>query len=193
MGPRICEERARQPPVDGIKPLPRQRNKILQLRQPARGRLQMRAHTFERAADGRSLAERQFLDGFDQLGIFRYRPFCGFRGRRRAGVGNEIDQGPIGFVADGGDQRNAAFGGGADDDFLIEAPEIFKAAASARDDQNIGAQNFSIYVQRVETADRGGDLGGAAFALHADGPQQNARRIALVEAVQHVADDGARW
>ena len=45
--------------------------------------------------------------------------------------------------------------------------------------------------QRVEAADRGGDLVRRAVALHAHRPDQHAARKAVGEAMQDVADDGA--
>ena len=57
-----------------------------------------------------------------QLGIAGHRPFGGLGRRRRAGIGGKIDQRRVGLVADRGDERDGAVGGGADHDLLVEAP-----------------------------------------------------------------------
>ena len=111
--------------------------------------------------------------------------------RRRAAVGGEVDQRGVGLVADGGDQRDAALGGGADDDLLVEAPEVLEAAAAARDDEHVGPRHRAAGADGVEAADGGGDLGGAALALHGHRPEQHAAREALAQAVEDVADDRA--
>jgi hypothetical protein len=54
-----------------------------------------------------------------------------------AQIGREVGDCEINFVSDGGDNRNSRGGDGAGDDFFIERPEIFNAAAAAPDDQNI--------------------------------------------------------
>jgi hypothetical protein len=59
-------------------------------------------------------------------------------GRRRAQVGGKVDQRGVGFMPHRRDQRDLAGGGGAHHDFLVEAPEVFEAAAAARDDHQVG-------------------------------------------------------
>ena len=49
--------------------------------------------------------------------------------RRRAHIGGVVDQRPIGFVADGGDERDCAAGDRPDGDLLVEAPQILERAA----------------------------------------------------------------
>lgn len=63
--------------------------------------------------------------------------FGGGGGGGRAEVGDKIADGEIDFVADGGDDRNVGGGDGAGDNFLVETPEIFKAAAATADDHDI--------------------------------------------------------
>ncbi len=180
-----------EPVGTGIEALARHRDQILGPRQSALGGFEIAALGFERAAHGDGEPKLELAGDLDEIGIFRHGPFGGLRGRGRARVGDEIDQRPVGLVADGGDDGNGARGHGADDDFLVEAPEIFQAAATAGDDQHVGARDFAARLNGIEAAHGGRDLGGAAFALHAHGPDEHARRKALLEAVQHVADDGA--
>ncbi len=77
----------------------------------------------------------------DQLGAHRHGALGGGGRRRRAEVGDEIDQGPVGLVPDRGDQRDGARGGGAGHDLLVEAPEILETAAAARHDEEIGPRH----------------------------------------------------
>ena len=85
-------------------------------------------------------AQAALARALGELGELRHRPFGGLGRRRRARVGDEVDQRPVGLVADGGDDRNAARGHGAHDDLLVEAPQVLEAAAAAGDDQHVGAR-----------------------------------------------------
>ena len=69
--------------------------------------------------------------------------------------------------------------GRAHDGLVVEGHQIFDRAAAARDDQQIGPRHCAARLQRVEAADRGGDLGRRALALHRHGPQQHAARKAI--------------
>ena len=58
---------------------------------------------------------------------FRFHDQLGGGARcRRAQIGDEIGNGEINFVADGGDGRNPRPGDGAGDDFFVERPQIFE-------------------------------------------------------------------
>ena len=54
-------------------------------------------------------------------------------GARRGGaqVGDKIADGEIDFMADGGYDGQGGFKNGASDDFFVEGPEVFEAAAAA--------------------------------------------------------------
>ena len=127
----------------------------------------------------------------EQFGPHRHRDLGGGARRRRTHVGGKVDQRRVGFVADGGNERNGAGGGGAHDLFLVEGPQFLDTAAAARDDNEIGPRHRTAWGQAVETLDRGGDLRACVVALHGDGPQQHVARKALTQPVQDVADDGA--
>jgi hypothetical protein len=193
MRTRIREKPARETPVEVIKPLALRSDEVVEPRQAAGGSLQVRANRFQCAPHGVPVAQLQFGERIDQLRIFRHRPFGSLRRGRRARVGNKIEQRPVRLVPNRGDQRDAAFGGGANDDFLIEAPEILQASAASADDQHVGARNGAARLKRVEATDGGCDFGGGAFTLYAHWPEQHARGEALVETVEHVANDCARW
>ncbi len=64
-----------------------------------------------------------------------------------ARVRHEIDQRPIGFVSDSRDDGNCAFSNGADDGLVVKAPEVFEAAAAARDDQHVGPGNGACRIE----------------------------------------------
>ena len=81
------------------------------------------------------------LDTDMQIGAHRHGALGGGGRRRRAAIGDEIDEGPIGLVTDGRDQRDGARGDGADDDLLVEAPEILEGAAATGDDEQIGPRH----------------------------------------------------
>ena len=53
------------------------------------------------------------------------------RGGRRGGaeVGDEIGDGDVGLVSDGGDNGNRRGGNSAGDGFFVEGPEVFERAA----------------------------------------------------------------
>ena len=72
-----------------------------------------------------------------QIGADGHRHFGSRRRRGRAAVGGEVDQGRVGLVAHGGDQRDRRAGGCAHHDLLVEGPQVFEAAAAARDDQHV--------------------------------------------------------
>jgi len=67
----------------------------------------------------------------------------------------------VGGVADGGDHRHGAGGDGAGDGLVVEAVEVFPAAAATGDDDYIRVAGMG-----GEPPDAGGDLGGAARTLH---------------------------
>ncbi len=123
-----------------------------------------------------------------QLGAHRHRHLGGGRGRRRPPVGGMIDQGRVGLMADGGDQRDAARRGGPHDDLLIEGPEILQAAAAPGDDQEIGPRQAPAREHGVEPGDGGGDLILRPLALDQHRPDQHPAREAVGQAMQDVAD-----
>jgi len=192
VGAGVGKQRPAETLVGGIEALARQGDNIFKPRQTARRRLQMRARFAERPADGTALPLAQPLDLHDEIGKLRHRPLGSLGRRRCARVGDEIDQGPVGLMADGRDERDAAFGGRAHHDLFIEAPEIFQTAAAARHNQHIGTRDRPVRLKRVEAADGGGDFSRAALALHAHRPDDDVGRKALIEAMQHIADDGTR-
>ena len=105
-----------------------------------------------------------FLAGADdQLG--------GRRGRGGAEVGNKVDDGEVGFVADGGDHGDLGRGYGARQGFVIEGGQVFGGAAAARDDNHVDV------VVLVEETDSCGDLVRGRIALHLRGIDQDIHRM----------------
>jgi hypothetical protein len=61
----------------------------------------------------------------------------GGRGRRgSAEVGDEIDDGEVGFVADGGDDGDLGGRDGAGQGFVVERGQVFGGAATTRNDDD---------------------------------------------------------
>ncbi len=63
--------------------------------------------------------------------------------RRRGGgaqVGDEIADGEIGLMANGGDDRDAAGGDGARQGLIVEGGKVFDAASAARNDNDIDGE-----------------------------------------------------
>lgn len=117
------------------------------------------------------------LGADDQLG--------GGAGGRGAEVGNEVGNGEINFVADGGDCRDAGPGEGAGDDFFVEGPEVFEGAAPAGDDDDVDE------VEGVELVDGGGNLGGGTVALDANGVDDDVAEMPAGDDVEEIPDRGA--
>ena len=66
------------------------------------------------------------------------------RRRRRAQVGDEVADGEIGLVPDGGDDRDLGSGDHARQAFIIEGEEVLEGAAAARDDDDI---HFAVPIE----------------------------------------------
>ena len=61
----------------------------------------------------------------------------GGRRRRRAHVGDEIGDGEISFVANGGNNRNRGSSNRAGNDLLVKSPKVFDGPAAAPYDHHI--------------------------------------------------------
>ena len=133
-------------------------------------------------------AQREARDPLDQFGADRHRQFGGGGRGRRAQVGGIVAQRRVGLVPDRGDQRDRAARDRAHDRFLVERPQILDRAAAARDDDRSGRGIGPPGASRIEAADRGGNLGRGAVALHLDRPDQHPGRAAILQPVDDVAD-----
>jgi hypothetical protein len=114
------------------------------------------------------------------------------RGRGRALVAREVDERGVGLVPDRGNERDRRGGRGAHHDLLVEGHQILEAAAAPRDDEEVGPRRLGPGREAVEALDRRGNLRRRALALDRHRPDQDPARKAVLEAVQNVADDGAR-
>ena len=188
---RVGAQRPRQPLGAGVEPLARDRQQLLGVRQRARRGAQLGAAVILGALPAGQRPARLAHQLGDQVGAHRHRHLGGGGRRRRALVGGEVDQGHVGLVADRRDQRDHALGRGAHHDLLVERPQVLQRAAAARDDEQVGPADAAAFRQRVEAADRGGDLLGRAVALHLDRPDDDVAREAVGEAMQDVADHRA--
>src|SRR5258707_1046657 len=88
------------------------------------------AHPIEQLAAKPPRAGVEITDKIDNVADnqFRGRARC-----RRAQVGDEVANGKIDFVANGGDNRHLSTRDGARDDLFVELPQILHASATARD------------------------------------------------------------
>ena len=103
-----------------------------------------------------------------------------------AAVGGEVAEGEVGFVADGGDDGDGRGGDGADEVFVIEAPQVFKAATTAADDEEV--ENF----QARGDGELGEDFGDGLAALDLGGEDDEAAPpVAPAEDADEVAHGGA--
>src|ERR1043166_10132389 len=108
----------------------------------------------QRAPSGN--ARQQFED-------IRTRALCRAGRCRRTQVSNEIGNCEIGFVTHSAYDGEAAGMNGAGDNFRVEGPQVFDAAAAAANDEQIafGAPRSNV--------DGGGELLGGARTLHRRG------------------------
>ena len=84
-----------------------------------------------------------------------------------AAVGDEVSDGEVSFVADGGDDGRRATGYGASDVFFVERPEIFERSAAAGEDDDVGP---GILAEVIEAGD---DLRGCLLPLNKGGEEAN--------------------
>ena len=83
-----------------------------------------------------------------------------------------------------------AFRRRADDDLLVEAPQVLERAAAAGDDQQIRPRDFSPGFERIESVDRARHFRGRSFALDAHRPNQNMDGKPIRQSMQDVANHG---
>ena len=127
-----------------------------------------------------------------QVGAHRHGHLGGSARRGRAAVRGEVDQGRVGLMANGGDQRDVGARSGAHHDLLVERPQVLQRAAAARHDQYVGTRHRAAFGQGVEAGDGAGHLARRLLALDRHRPDQHVAGEAVAEAVQDVANDGAR-
>src|SRR5690606_7700155 len=107
----------------------------------------------------------------------------------RAGVGDEFGKGDIGLVADGCADGDGAAEDRLGDDALVERPQVFDAPAAAGEDDGVEVE---ICARAGGPAQRAGDLGRGALALHAnidEGDFDGA--AAAAEGVEHILQGSA--
>src|SRR4029450_5192379 len=107
-------------------------------------------------------------------------------GRGRAGVGYEVSDREVGFVAEAGDDRHGAGVHGASDDLFIEGPELLDRATAAGEDDDVDAAHA------IQLADGLGDADRGLRALDGRGGEDNlGEGPAAGEHVADVVEDGA--
>src|SRR6266545_238612 len=115
--------------------------------------------------------------------VFRGKDHLGRRrGCRRAKVRDEVRDRHVRFVSDRRHHGNRTGHDRASDALLIERPEILDRSAATSDDHDVYSGNFDDHPQR------GRDVSGGIFSLHARGTNQNARiRRAPLQYLENVA------
>lgn len=112
-----------------------------------------------------------------------------FGGGGRGGgaeIGDEVGDGDVGFMADGGDDGNGGGVDGAGDDLLVEGPEVFERAAAAGHDDDFGPAGEGKVGQAFD------DLFGGSGTLHLGGPELDLEAgEATFDDLEEVADDGS--
>src|SRR5579864_324250 len=97
-------------------------------------------------------------------------------------VGNEIDDGEIGFVPHCGDERNGGRSHGSRQIFIIEGREVFGGAAAARDD------NYVHIFLLVKVANAGGYFMRGGISLNLRGINQEVDgAVTALDDVENVA------
>ena len=118
------------------------------------------------------------LGGGDELG--------GGRWGGGAEVGDEVGDGEVGLVADGGDDGQMRGGDGAGEGLVVEGGEVFDGASAAGDEDEVGA--FEVL---VEPADAGNDAARTGRSLHDGGVDEEVEAgVAAADDGDDVADDG---
>jgi hypothetical protein len=106
------------------------------------------------------------------------------RRRRRPKIRHVVDECPIGFVPNAGNDRDAARENGANDAFVVETPEVVRRTPAAGEDDHLGA------AVALECPERGDDARRCCFALNRAGRQQELDQwIASAEDVLDVVPD----
>jgi hypothetical protein len=184
--PGAGRQSARQSLAEIVHPLGDRGEQCLGLGPAARGELKTLARAIRLTRKAVVTAPTKLEQMGCQLGAHRHGELGRGGWRRRPQVGGMVDQRRIRLMADRRDQRDGRLGDGANDVFLIERPQILDRPTSARNDQQVGTGR-----DRREPADRVGDPGRGALALHRHRPQDDVRREASLEAVKNVANHRA--
>ncbi len=91
-----------------------------------------------------------------------------------------------------GDQGDHTFGGGAHYDFLVEPPEVFKAAPASRHDDQIRTGDVSPCAEGVKPPNACRHFWRAFLPLNRDGPDQDLPWETIPQAVQNIPDHRPR-
>ena len=174
-----------------VEALARLRDDRLPARQRAGERPKVGAKALAVAPDRAAAARVELRDCGEEVGAHRHGEFSRRGRRRRAPVRRMVDEGPVGLVADGGDDGDCAAGGGAHHRLVVEAHQVFERAAAASHDQNVRPRRGPIRGERVEAVDGRCDLGRGGLSLHPHRPDDDPDREAVGEPVEDVANDGA--
>jgi hypothetical protein len=147
------------------------------------------AGVFQMGESGAAQAAGRGGEGFAEGVGVGGEDFGGGTGGGGAEVGNEVADGEVDFVADGTDNWEGTGGDGVGENFFVELPEVFEAATTASEDQDIeGELLLGVIVEGGEGLDH---FSGGSAALDADGEEDDfGAGAASLEDVEEIAQSG---
>ena len=163
----------------------------VEVRQPTpetwKKRIPLPAGRFESTCDDGAQRPAEHSDVGEQLGLVRHDKLRGGGRRRRSNVRHEVRYGVVGLVPYGTHDRHTALEDRPRHVLLVEGPEVFQRAATARDDGHVDViESF----QRVERRNDGAD---SLIALHQGRRQHKLHgRVTAGRHVLNVVPDGTR-
>ena len=192
MRARVGEQGPAEPPVDGIEPLPRQRQQIAATGKPAQPRREdapaCRRSRACAATPSRSPSLPDCSRSSAYLGTAHSAALVGVGARASAARSMRVQS--VSWPT--AEMSGMALAAAARTTISSLKPHRSSRLPPPRATISTSGRGMRPPAgKRVEAADRGRHLGGAGLALHAHGPHHDAGREALREARQHVADDGA--
>src|SRR4029077_11441861 len=147
------------------------------------------AYAVQRLATERA---RATIDLALEIDDIRDNQFGGSARGRRAQICDKIANGKIDFVTDSRDDWHGGMEYRARDDFFVELPQVFDAAATERYNHEI--ERLKPLVRRGVLANCHGIVLRCADLLHASRVDQNLQpRRTTTEHVQNVADSCSAW
>ena len=123
---------------------------------------------------------------------YRNRQLCSRRGRWRPQVRNKIDEGRVGFMPYGRNQRNVRGRGSTRHNFFVKSPKIFKRPAASRHNQYIRTRHGAPCGQTVKPCNCARHLRSAFITLNRDRPNKHFARETIPQSMQNITDHSAR-
>jgi hypothetical protein len=117
--------------------------------------------------------------------------FGGGAGGGGAKIRHKIADGEVYFMANGGNHGQRGMKDGAGDDFFVEGPKVFQAAAATGEENGV-KRCGGLSGPLVEQSNSAGDIGGGTGTLDGAGHENDFNvGIAALHDMNHIADGGA--